>query len=278
MFAFIHHHGVDLSSMSLFHLLFAVWITVASTTADTNHTIISQPTSTTTNVSIFDASDYNGTLAGNTIDCGTIENCYVLCYETRICESVNISASLTTNLVLECMAKTACKSINVLSPGPSSTFNMTCNGTNSCSAANIELVGTDHIDIDCGAYSCRQTDLVLNSITSVAVECGFEGCYNSRYAVTDASDATFGCSPSQIDRCFGSISDPAEFYFENAGNITFDASDSTQAFLGAHVDLVSSNTSNVTGSFSAICPDYASCRLMNVDALHYHSRYRLTVE
>ena len=99
--------------------------------------IISTPTSNATNLSIFDASAYDGDFSGNTIDCGDVENCHVFCHETRACEDASINASMVTNLVVECMGDRSCLWTYFLWPGPSTLFNLTCNGTRACRYASV---------------------------------------------------------------------------------------------------------------------------------------------
>lgn len=146
------------------------------------------PTFTTSNLSIFNVSDYNGSFVKESLDCGSVQNCHIICHEASSCRGMEIDASSSTNLVIDCKYYKSCYRFKILSLGPTDSLQMICNGTTSCGKSNINLNGTIHIDIHCEsnasfanwfddeAAACYDADWMIHDALYTNIECGFTGC------------------------------------------------------------------------------------------------------
>ena len=174
--------------MSLKPVVSAVTISFASllslitlTSADT----MSTPTYSSSTLSIFNASEYNGSIS--TIDCGAVENCIIYCHNSddvsyhpeAICGSIDVNASLVSNLAVECMGGFACYRAEVLSPGPSNQFNMTCDGVSACGRFALDLINTSHVNIDC--------------TPTVTVDSDESPCYSAGWSISNALSTQIHC-------------------------------------------------------------------------------------
>ena len=163
--------------------------------------IISAPTSYTNTMSIFDVSDYDGDFSGDTIDCGEVQNCFISCNEPYGCASMSINASMTTNLILLCKGERSCNQFELMSPGPSDLFNLTCYGTLACLYGQSALTDTEHIHIRCdsnhtateNAYvSCRSLNVDISNASTLNVDCS-AGCRSTQFQINKVSNVTMNC-------------------------------------------------------------------------------------
>ena len=254
-------------------------------------TTISTPTSSANNVSIFNVSAYGGDFSGDTIECGSMETCHIVCNEESGCEYMTINASMVANLVLGCGAQSACYGFNLQSPGPTN-LSMTCNGTQSCRDGLIEMADTDQIDIYCDSnlttdntdtYSCRylavnamntksfqmdcvagcgDTDFQFQNVDSFYMRCAEESCAYGTVNISNAESVDIGCYTADDTLCLES----AEFHFGNAGDIALDGI-SRFAFKWSHVYLYGDS-----GSFSMNCLSKTGCYGAEIYATNYESR------
>ena len=255
------------------------------------------PTSFTDDAVTFNVSAYIGTFSGQTIDCGEIENCYILCNEPSGCSEMTINASMTTNLVLECGAESACSGFDLLSPGPSDHFNITCYGHSACSWGDIEVMDTNRIDIDCDSNvtsddtatcngldvfatnamsfkiecrvdgGCNNLNLQFQNVSDYQMQCHYGACYSALINISDADSVDIGCESNDDTLCL----QYSEFHFENAGDITMHSM-ANSAFRWNEVFLYGEE-----GSFSMFCQSSKSCVHNNIFATDYHSRYDLMI-
>ena len=193
---------------------------------------------------------------------------------------MTINASSTSNLVLECGADNACSGFDLLSPGPSNYFNITCYGDSACSWGDIELMDTNRINIDCDSNvtsndtatcsgldvsatntmsfkiecrvdgGCNNLNLQFQNVSDYQMQCHFDACYSAFINISDADSVDIGCASNNDKNCLTY----SEFHFENAGDITMHSS-ARLAFRWNEVFLYGEE-----GSFSMFCQDHKSCR------------------
>lgn len=212
------------------------------------------PSASPTTMSMFDVSDSDGTFSNNTIYCGEVDYCYILCSEHSGCFNTTINASMSSNLVLECTAEDACYGFELVS-GPVGRLNITCTDGDACVDGKIEVMGTDHVSILCGgsgptSWPCWNLFVNVSDAHSVSIG-------------TMARDDSWALSYSQL-------------HFKNTSDITIDAV-AEYAFSGGTVYLYSSNTSSGTSGFTLNCDGWDACEDAEVYAVDYECRYLLTV-
>ena len=131
----------------------------------------------------------------------------------------------------------------------------------SCRNLDITASNASSFKIDCVA-GCRGTDFQLQNISDFWMQCAQSSCYGGTLNISDADSVNIGCSGTT---CF----DYSDFHFENAGNISMDASTIGHNQF-RHNDIYLYGN---TGHFSMWCTAQKSCYNNQVYATDYKSRY-----
>lgn len=110
---------------------------------------------------------------------------------------MTINSSMTSHLVLECDAPYSCYGFELLSPGPNTTFNITCSGEYSCESAVLELADTDHIHMECkdGYRACHAMTLSVHNSMTVDIECtSSRACSYTDFAIYEVNESSIYCA------------------------------------------------------------------------------------
>ena len=137
---------------------FLLWIGIVSSTT------ISTPTYSTTDLSIFNLTEYYNLYdlhyRDSTIDCGVVQNCHILCLMDNKCQNMIVVASQVNNLVIQCHGLKSCRYFIVQSPGPMTSLNLSCSAEKACTHGSVDVMDMDQMDISC---KCMYISL-MNSI------------------------------------------------------------------------------------------------------------------
>ena len=201
---------------------------IAFTSADT----MSTPTYSSDTLSIFNVSAFDGSLYGGYLDCGAVENCIIYCHNSHdaiyiseaTCATVDINASLVTNLAIECIGTFSCYRAEVLSLGPSNQVNLTCDGDRACGRFGLHLINTSYADINCTSTTdldsigspCYSASWSMYNVLSTQIHCGYVGCAYAEITPSSSNTSvgmhTFNVICDDYSSCLGMTIYAAEFY------------------------------------------------------------------
>ena len=215
----------------------------------TAFTYLSSLAAASRSVAIFNVSDSVDTFSGNTIECGLVDFCHILCLEDSGCTDMTVEASNATNLLIECVEDSACYEFQLVS-GPTNNLSILCTDREACRYGHIDIRDLDTVIVKCGYLSCDSLDLRVSDASSVTAEC----IAPSPYCLNDAS-----------------------MNFENVPRILLNAT-SFYAFTSGSVYLSSDDTSSETGTFDLVCDGTRACYDLEIYSTDHDSRYVLAEE
>lgn len=206
---------------------------------NTNH-IDAVSASAIPNISVFNVSQSSGSFNDQTIDCGQVDVCHIICNEPSKCTSMTINASLATNLILECAADSACTGYHLMSPGPTANVTISCTNSTSCKNSVIELMDTDHVHISCLAYySCSGFTLNVNNALSMTLHCQEDrSCQQSDFNIVNVTESFIDCPASTGSQEYTCLWH--DWTFSHSSYITIVAEDNYSSDLSVY-DAVSLN-------------------------------------
>eukprot|EP01084_Bolivina_argentea_P273832 466569_1 len=154
-----------------------------------------QPTSINGTTEIYHTSSANQFLSA-TITCGT-EICHVICDKSYGCDSAQINAAASDELILDCLASYSCDSLTVSTP-PKVVANIQCQNTRACYYADLNVSTTPTVNFNCSIDSpdtssspCHATLLHAEYATTVNANCIDDySCYGTRFYVNNVDEVT----------------------------------------------------------------------------------------
>eukprot|EP01083_Nonionella_stella_P084852 234957_1 len=121
--------------------------------------------------------------------------CDIHCNEADVCWSVEISASFTSVLSLNCTAVNSCGAVKVIN-GPMNQANIDCLHSHSCSLAQFNLQNTSVLDMACVSHNskaCYNATVDAVNADIIHLDCGSGDCDHMVLYANDTTSTNISC-------------------------------------------------------------------------------------
>ena len=117
-------------------------------------------------------------------------NLNIECDEYESCEGMIVQANDINSVTIECNEIVSCQNIQLTNITNVDSFDLSCNGLNSCFESKINIKNCDTFSLNCTNFqSCSFTNINLSNIsTNGMIACSNGACQDSDWLLSDTND------------------------------------------------------------------------------------------